>query len=149
MSQNGNPSRTRELTGMSGSLPEPLRRNKNSKMPCLPGLVPVANDTQAVGVIGGIVVSSGERTPSLMHRCRRGIKPCCINGSRTSNVEPSRPINKTFLLIIKKLLFLRRFQKFYLVIQSGKRNGAINRSDVKIAFQTSDNNVTPATISLP
>lgn len=42
---------------------DPLRRSKNSSMPCLPGFLPVTSDTQAVGVIGGMVVSSAARVP--------------------------------------------------------------------------------------
>ena len=103
MSQKGRPSRDLELTGMSGSSPEPFLRSRNSKMPCLPGFLPVIHETHAVGVIGGIDVSSSPLTPSSVNSFNRGINPLLIKGSSRSKVAPSSPMNKTFLLITKDL----------------------------------------------
>src|SRR4029450_4322333 len=43
-SQNGNPSRELEFTGVSGSAPLPFLLSRNSKTPCLPGFLPVIQD---------------------------------------------------------------------------------------------------------
>ena len=46
------------------------------KIPCPPGLRPVRNDDQAVGVIAGIVERSGPKAPSSSRRPSVGSLPC-------------------------------------------------------------------------
>src|SRR3954452_16544151 len=102
---------------------DPLRRSRNSKTPCLPGFLPVIHDTQAVGVIGGMVVSNKPRTPSPMNASRRGINPFCINGSSTSNVDPSKPMKRTFLLITKD----QEIQLIYTHFSTADAQGRLRR----------------------
>ena len=76
-----------------------MRLSKNSNIPCLPGFLPVTKETQAVGVIGGIVVSKEALAPPAIIRSRLGSPISRINGSSRSNVVPSKPRKNNFLLI--------------------------------------------------
>src|SRR5437868_2116511 len=92
------PSRNEAFTANSRCVP--WSRRTNSKMPCLPGFLPVINDDQATAVMGGKVVSSGARAPPAIRRARFGKYPFSISGSSTLNDAPSNPMTNNLLLII-------------------------------------------------
>ena len=102
MSQNGSPSRERELTGVSGSAPLPFRLRRNSKTPCLPGIL--AGHPRYPGGWSDRRYRCFERAANAFVDEPLQVAASSldsINGSSTSNVAPSRPINRTFLLIAK------------------------------------------------
>ena len=67
-----------------------------SKIPCPPGLVPVANVDHATGVCAGYVVRTREYPPSSRRRARFGSSPRSSIGSTIFGSRPSSPITITF-----------------------------------------------------
>ena len=69
-------------------LPSPTK----SKIPCLPGFIPVIKETQAGGLRGCNVEVSRPHAPLDIKRCRLGNAPAFRSGSITSKVAASSPI---------------------------------------------------------
>ena len=65
-------------------------------MPCLPGFLPVMNDVQAGGVMGGTTDASLPHAPFCMSAVRLGSFPSAIHGRARSKVAESKPTIKTF-----------------------------------------------------
>ena len=65
--------------------------SRKSKMPCLPGFLPVSTAVQAGGVVGGLVEASVPQAPWRISRWRLGSVPSSAQGLRLANVAPSMP----------------------------------------------------------
>src|SRR5262249_11163058 len=97
MSQIARPFRKEEFTAISRF--ERWSRLTNSKIPCLPGFLPVIKDDQATAVIWGTVVSRLAREPWAIRLAMFGRWPLSINGSSTLNEAPSSPMTSSLLRI--------------------------------------------------
>src|SRR5262249_18214175 len=72
-------------------------------MPCLPGFLPVMNDVQAGGVMGGKIDASLPQAPFLISAPKFGSFPSAAHGPIRSKVAASRPTITTFGLFTLRL----------------------------------------------
>src|SRR5215203_3436804 len=85
-------------------------------MLCLPGFLPVIDETNAGGVSGGMVDVSVPTAPSAARRAKLGRCPSAIHGRRTRKLPPSMPMATTLRLVRSVInselnQFLRCFAK--------------------------------------
>ena len=66
-----------------------------SKIPCLPGFLPVMKDVQAGAVKGWMVERSLPEAPVAMISAKCGSLPSLAQGLMRSKVAPSKPMTNT------------------------------------------------------